>query len=157
LNDWKQSLKGNRGSCSDEIRDFLDLHMPGWRHTSRAKSSVSSISSGDSDDDTFLVEKEKSDTGRAISASSTHIFQDNIEKEVCHAMMSKFSTTTQQLSHLWSLKHPVPCSDKRISAVKRKRAFEEEMDEEVAKQIRIDSELLLLLSGSQHRFQNVVS
>ena len=31
LNDWKQSLKGNRGTCSDEIRDYLDANIPSWR------------------------------------------------------------------------------------------------------------------------------
>mmetsp|Transcript_23221 Transcript_23221/g.39330 ORF Transcript_23221/g.39330 Transcript_23221/m.39330 type:complete len:124 (-) Transcript_23221:437-808(-) len=35
LTRWKLALKGNRagyGICSDEVRDFLDEQMPGWRH-----------------------------------------------------------------------------------------------------------------------------
>ena len=29
---WKYSLRGkNRYSCSDEVRDYLDQNMPGWR------------------------------------------------------------------------------------------------------------------------------
>jgi hypothetical protein len=34
LTRWKLALKGNRsgyGVCSDEVRDFLDREMPGWR------------------------------------------------------------------------------------------------------------------------------
>jgi len=32
LSDWKKALKG-KGSrrCSDEVRDYLDKHLPGWR------------------------------------------------------------------------------------------------------------------------------
>eukprot|EP00661_Eupelagonemidae_sp_cell13_P004984 gene4984-biopygen16120 len=35
LTRWKLALKGNRagyGVCSDEVRDYLDQQMPGWRH-----------------------------------------------------------------------------------------------------------------------------
>ena len=28
---FKTSLKGGRGKCPDEVRDYLDKHMPGWR------------------------------------------------------------------------------------------------------------------------------
>ena len=32
LNNWKQSLKGKgKGKCSDEVRDYLDANLPGWR------------------------------------------------------------------------------------------------------------------------------
>jgi hypothetical protein len=34
LSNWKQALKGkgNRTKCSDEIRDYLDIELPGWRY-----------------------------------------------------------------------------------------------------------------------------
>ena len=32
LKTWKYSLQGkNRYKCSDEVRDYLDENMPGWR------------------------------------------------------------------------------------------------------------------------------
>jgi superfamily II DNA or RNA helicase len=32
LGDWKKSLKGTKSSkCSDEVRDYLDKELPGWR------------------------------------------------------------------------------------------------------------------------------
>lgn len=41
LNDWKQSIKGNRGICSDEIRDYLDLNIPNWRDVLRTNKTSS--------------------------------------------------------------------------------------------------------------------
>ena len=154
MNDWKQSLKGNRGSCSDEIRDFLDLHMPGWRHTSRAKSSVSSISSGDSDDDDmFLVEKEKKtcsdcqDTTPLTAGDSVKEYHADVSCAdtagfVSCAAGSAVGATT------------AATTDTSTFMGKRKRKLEavihdEDDDEaEVMKQIIRDSELLLSLSSS---------
>ena len=32
LNDWKKALKGTgKGKCPDEVRDYLDANLPGWR------------------------------------------------------------------------------------------------------------------------------
>lgn len=42
LTRWKLALKGNRtgyGVCSDEVRDFLDQEMPGWRQERHASTS----------------------------------------------------------------------------------------------------------------------
>ena len=41
LTRWKLALKGNRagyGICSDEVRDFLDAEMPGWRDDNMKRS-----------------------------------------------------------------------------------------------------------------------
>jgi len=40
LNDWKQSLKGNRGSCAIEVRDYLDEQIPTWRDVVRTNKIV---------------------------------------------------------------------------------------------------------------------
>jgi hypothetical protein len=32
LSNWKQALKGSKNSkCSDEVKEYLDTHLPGWR------------------------------------------------------------------------------------------------------------------------------
>ena len=166
LNDWKQSLKGNRGTCSIDIRNYLDTHIPIWRDTIRAHHSDST-----EDEDT-------------VSVNSDCAVTTAIEAEVCHAMTSKFATTdappplpsssplsswsdltSQPLHHDHSnhanSKNPSPltCSAKRVD-LKRKRvaAQEQEMDEEVLRQIKKDSELLLHLTYSGDRsFRSIVS
>ena len=38
LSSWKDALKGIKGSkCSDEVRDYLDEHLHGWRHENNDK------------------------------------------------------------------------------------------------------------------------
>jgi hypothetical protein len=153
LNDWKQSLKGNRGSCSVEVRDYLDLHLPSWRANLRAQRIATESSDGDLIVDTSL--------------SDSFDPQDRIEAEVCHAMMLKFSDISPQHGQLspasvWSVEacaehhtlldsNPLPCNDKRLDAKKRKRLqdLEQELDDDVIEQIRRDSELLLHLSLSK--------
>jgi superfamily II DNA or RNA helicase len=31
LADWRKALNGKRGTCSDDVRDYLDKELPGWR------------------------------------------------------------------------------------------------------------------------------
>ena len=33
LADWRKALNGKRGTCSDDVRDYLDKELPGWRPT----------------------------------------------------------------------------------------------------------------------------
>jgi len=49
---WKQALKGNgKSKCSDEVRDYLDLHLPGWRDEKRTtKKTNTSVKSKDKKD-----------------------------------------------------------------------------------------------------------
>jgi hypothetical protein len=104
LNDWKQSLKGNRGSCSPDIRDYLDLHLPSWRNSSKISRTDSSSSSDEEND---------SINGGDRSSKKTRM------------------------------------SPKKQPAESRKRRrvdFEED-EEEIARQILRDSQLLLQLNN----------
>jgi len=147
LNDWKQSLKGNRGSCSIEVRDYLDEHLPLWRANLRAN-------------------RQERESARSISCSSSDSSDhESIEAEVCSAMMSKFATHHQPRelspSSVWSdfdtndmvrfNSYSLSCDDKRVDVKKRKRLemLELEWDKDDIEQIRKDSELLLHLSASK--------
>ena len=44
LGSWKRALKGSKNSkCSDEVRDYLDIHLPGWRGADNKSETMSSI------------------------------------------------------------------------------------------------------------------
>jgi superfamily II DNA or RNA helicase len=41
LSSWKDALKGIKGTkCSDEVRDYLDEHLPGWRDEKNEKNII---------------------------------------------------------------------------------------------------------------------
>ena len=44
LQHWKRALNGSKNSrCSDEVRDYLDLHLPGWRGNSATDETNSTL------------------------------------------------------------------------------------------------------------------
>ena len=63
LGNWKNSLKGQgKGKCSDEVRDYLDENLPGWRKDSDTQS----ISSENSQKSNKLIVEEDSDNEEEI-------------------------------------------------------------------------------------------
>ena len=182
MNDWKQSLKGNRGTCSSEIRNYLDLHIPSWRHSSRT---VVQEFSKDSDEENDVCQVKRQRLVRPT----------NIEAEVCYAMITNFSSEKEYPHNLkssfqaqatalvqpysplsqWSQSdihkrydasshnpNPLSCSEKRTGELmkhKRRKAEDVEVNEEVFKQLKLDSELLLHLmySGRKGGYQSIRS
>lgn len=81
MNDWKQSLKGNRGTCSVEIRDYLDLHIPSWRdvvRTNKTPSTCTVSSESDLDDKSDVISNDivAVDVAPAIATSTLMVSSD---------------------------------------------------------------------------------
>lgn len=136
LNDWKQSLKGNRGTCSDEIRDFLDRNIPNWRDTVRSTRSDSDGESGDS-------------PRHILHVSTANEKKRDREKGESSVDSFEYSgSTSERLTPTSTREYVEPMLYLDDPAIWKKRKYEANnviLDEETKRQIIMDSKLLLHL------------
>jgi superfamily II DNA or RNA helicase/uncharacterized protein YeaC (DUF1315 family) len=99
---WKESLKGTgSGKCSDEVRDYLDSNLPGWRNiedSSETQSIASSSQQSESTTTTTSPKSKKSMKLKLSASSQTPKPESTEEKKV--RVKSELSTLHQRYKTL---------------------------------------------------------
>jgi hypothetical protein len=156
LYNWKEAMNGKRGKCSDAVRDYLDVEMPGWRTESSARGGSGSGSgsgsssgsgtcragfvelSGGGRDDCDDVCEGKRKHGDLLSTMEFHQQYQHQHQQQYHQHQQQqqsqgWEPVLQQLQPGWE-------------ACAGQGQHSEEEQARVLKQIRMDSELLLGLN-----------
>ena len=102
LGNWKTALKGKRtAKCSDEVRDYLDSNLPGWRNaedSSETQSIASSSQQSESTTTTTTPKSKKSMKLKLSASSQTPKPESTEEKKV--RVKSELSTLHQRYKTL---------------------------------------------------------
>ena len=103
LSNWKMALKGSKNArCSDEVRDYLDLHLPGWRGNS-ATYEMQSVTNTTLEED--KDKEEEFEIILPVKKKSTKLTtkpKSSKEKDKRHRTKSEISTLHQRFKSMTS-------------------------------------------------------
>ena len=91
LGHWKKALKGKGGKCSNEVRDYLDEHLPGWRiiDDNSETQSIASDTQTIEDEEIIIIPKKKSMKHKEVKEKSYEDMTENERRDFIEKHLQK--------------------------------------------------------------------